>query len=151
MSVGVTYAFKDLVGVLTNDIFGVNFTLTGGNVGLGSVTVTMATERAAHEVAADGTVMPSYIAGDNGAVVMEIQQTSPLHHQLLSLYNQCVTAANADDVSGWASTTIAFRTLLDGSTHVLSGVSFGKIPDKSYHAQGQKVNWQLMACNVVNS
>jgi hypothetical protein len=148
--VGTTYAFKDLVGALTNSVFGVSFPLTGGNVGLGSVTVTMATERTAHDVAADGVVMPSYVAGANGAVALEVQQTSALHHQLLSLYNQCVQAADDGNVSGWAATVISFRTLLDGSTHVLSGVSFGKIPDKPYHAAGAKISWNLMAANVLN-
>jgi hypothetical protein len=150
MSVGVTYSFKDLVGTLTNSVFGVSLPLTGGNLGLGSVTITMATERTVHEVAADGTVMPSYVAGANGEISLEVQQTSPLHHELLNLYNLCVQAANQDDVSGWAATALAFRTLLDGATHLLSGVSFSKIPDKPYHAHGQNVTWRLMAANVVN-
>ena len=145
-----TYSFKDLTGVLTNPTFGVTIPLTGGNVGFGSMTITMTTERTVHDVASDGSVMGSYIAGDNGAVDLEIQQTSTLHHQLLALYNLCVTAANNEDVSGWLSTNISFRTILDGSVHVLSGVSFGKIPDKPYQASGQKVRWALMAANVVN-
>ena len=149
-ALGVTYSFKDLTGVLTNPTFGVTIPLTGGNVGFGSMTITMATERTAHDTAADGTVMASYLAGDSGAVDLEIQQTSPLHHELLALYNLCVTAANNEDVSGWLSTNISFRTILDGSVHVLSGVSFGKIPDKPYQAAGQKVRWALMAANVVN-
>ena len=145
-----TYSFKDLTGVLTNPTFGVTIPLTGGNVGFGSMTITMTTERTVHDVASDGSVMGSYIAGDNGAVDLEIQQTSTLHHQLLALYNLCVTAANNEDVSGWLSTTISFRTILDGSVHILSGVGFGKIPDKPYQAAGQKVRWALMAANVVN-
>jgi hypothetical protein len=147
---GVTYSFKDLVGMLTNPAFGVAFTLTGGNVGFGAMTITMATERTAHDVAADGTVMPSYIAGNNGSLELEIQQTSPLHHLLLALYNQLATAADNDDLSGWAATTISFRTLLDGSTHVADGVSFAKIPDKPYQAAGQRVRWHLMAANIIN-
>ena len=53
-------------------------------------------------------------------------------------------------MSGWASTAIAFRTLLDGSTHIATGISFAKIPDKPYHAQGQKMTWRLMAANIIN-
>jgi hypothetical protein len=151
MSVGQTYSFKDLVGVLVNSVFGVSIPLTGGNIGLGQVTITMTTERTTHDVAADSTVMPSYVAGDNGTVDLEVQQTSTLHHALLDLYNLCVLAANADDVLGWAATTISFRTILDGANHVLTGVSFAKIPDKPYQASGQKVRWSLMAANVVNS
>jgi hypothetical protein len=149
-SVGVTYSFKDLTGVITNSVFGASILLSGGNVGFGELTITMTTERTAQDVAADGTVMPSYLAGDNGTVAINVQQTSGLHHDLLDLYNQCVTAANNDDVSGWASTNMSFRTILDGSIHVLSGVSFGKIPDKPYHAAGQRIVWNLMAANIVN-
>jgi hypothetical protein len=149
-SIAQTYSFKDLVGALTNTVFRVSFPLTGGNIGIGSMTISMGTERTTHDVAADGVVMPSYIAGDNGEISIEAQQTSPIHHALLDLYNLCVTAANNDDVSGWASTGIAFRTLLDGSTHVATGVSFGKIPDKPYQAQGQRVTWRLLAANIIN-
>ena len=150
MGVGTTYAFKDLVGVLTNTVFDTALPLTGGNIGLGSITISMTTERTAHDVAADGTVMPSYAAGDNGTVAIEVQQTSAMHHALLALYNQAVLAANTDDVSGWAATTISFRTLLDGSTHIANGVSFGKIPDKPYQTHGQKITWSLMAANIQN-
>jgi hypothetical protein len=148
--IGVTYSFKDLVGALTNAAFGVNFPLSGGNVGFGSLRIAMSTERTAHDVAADGTVMPSYIAGDNGDVEIEVQQTSPLHHALLDLYNAQVTAANNDDVSGWAGTSLAFRTLLDGSEHLISGASFAKIPDKPYRATGEKITWRLMGANIIN-
>lgn len=150
MGVGTTYSFKDLVGVLVNPLLGVTIPLTGGNIGAGSVTITMATERTAHDTAADGTVMPSYIAGNSGTVDIEVQQTSSLHHELLGLYNLAVLAANNEDLLSWAATTISFRTLLDGSTHVASGVSFGKIPDKPYQAAGQRVRWALMAADVVN-
>ena len=150
MALGTTYSFKDLVGVLVNTAYGVSFPLTGGNIGLGQITISMSTQRTVHDVAADGTVMPSYVAGDDGTVAIEVQQTSDLHHELLRLYNLSVTAANADDVSGWAGTQISFRTLLDGSTHLLTGVSFGKIPDKPYQSHGQKITWSLMAANIIN-
>ena len=150
MGVGATYSFKALVGVLVNSVFGVSIPLTGGNVGFGQMTVTMTTERTAHDVAADGTVLISYIAGDNGDIAIEVQESSVLHSALLSLYNQAITAANNDDVSGWAATSISFRMLTDGTSHILSGVSFGKIPDKPYQASGQKITWRMMAANVVN-
>jgi hypothetical protein len=149
-NVGVTYSFKDLVGALTNSAFAVAFPLTGGNVGLGQITISMTTSRTAHQVASDGTVMPNYIPGNNGAIAIEVQQTSSLHHALLDLYNLATLAADGDDVSGWASTSISFRTLLDGSTHLCDGVSFEKVPDKPYHATGSNVTWNLMAANIVN-
>ena len=151
MGQGKTYSFKSLTGVLTNDVFGVSIPLTGGNIGVGSFTIRMTTGRTAHDVGADGTVMPSYIAGDNGEVDIQVQETSSVHSALLALYNQCVLAANNDDVSGWAATAISFTLLIDGSTHTLTGVSFDKIPDKPYEAAGQKMTWKLMAANIVNA
>jgi hypothetical protein len=110
----------------------------------------MGTERTVHDVAADGAVMPSYVAGDNGDVVIEVQQTSALHHALLGMYNVLKSLADAGEVATWAASFITFRTLLDGSTHRLTGVSFQRIPAKAYAAHGAKVTWNLMACNIVN-
>lgn len=150
MGQGKTYSFKSLTGVLTNSVFGTTIPLTGGNIGIGSITIRMTTTRTAHDVAADGTVMPSYLAGDNGEVDIQVQETSAIHSELLDLYNQAVLAADNDDVSGWAATAISFTLLIDGSTHTLTGVSFDKIPDKPYEASGQKMTWKMVAANVVN-
>ena len=150
MGLGVTYSFKSLVGVLVNPAFGVTIPLTGGNIGVGSITIRMATTRTTHDVAADGTVMPSYIAGNNGDIDIQVQETSVIHRALLSLYNLAVLAANNDDVFGWAATSISFTLLIDGSTHLATGVSFEKIPDKPYEASGQKITWKLMAANIEN-
>lgn len=151
MAQGRTYSFKSLTGVLTNPVFGVTIPLTGGNIGVGSFTIRMTTARTTHDVAADGTVMPSYVAGDNGEVDVVVQETSVIHKALLSLYNLCVLAANNDDVAGWAATAISFTFLIDGSTHTLTGVSFDKIPDKPYEASGVKITWRLMAANIINT
>jgi hypothetical protein len=151
MGQGRTYSFKSLTGVLTNPVFGITIPLTGGSIGIGSITVRMNTTRTTHDVAADGTVMPSYIAGDNGEVDIQVQETSAIHTALLSLYNLCVLAANNEDVNGWAATAISFTLLIDGSTHVLTGVSFDKIPDKPYEANGQKMTWKLLAANIINT
>jgi hypothetical protein len=150
MATGATYSFKSLTGVLTNPVFGFTIPLTGGNIGAGSFTVRMATTRTAHDVAADGTVMVSYVAGDNGDVDIDVQESSALHSSLLALWNLCILAANNDDVSGWAATIISFRMLTDGTQHILTGCSFDKVPDKPYESAGKRVTWKLMAANVIN-
>lgn len=151
MSVGTTYSFKSLVGVLTNAVFGVTIPLTGGNIGIGEITVRMTQDRTVHDVAADGTVMPSYVAGDNGDIEIAVQETSSIHSQLLALYNLCVLGANNYDVLGWAATSISFTFLIDGSTHVATGVSFRKIPDKPYQAHGSRITWSLMAASIIST
>ncbi len=150
MGQGATYAFKSLTGVMVNPVFGITIPLTGGNIGAGAFSVTMAQERTGHDVAADGTVMVSQIAGDNGTMDIECQESSILHQQLLALYNQCLLAASQDDVSGWAATSISLRMLTDGSQHIFTGVSFVKFPDKPYQAHGQRVTWRLMVANAIN-
>lgn len=150
VNASTTYSFKDLVGVLVNPVLGVSIPMVGGNVGVGQITISMATARTAHDTAADGVVMPSYQAGNSGTCTIEVQQTSLLHHSLLDFYNLCAQAADLGDVTGWAAGVLSFRTLLDGSTHVLSGLSFTKVPDKPYHATGARVTWELMACNITN-
>lgn len=150
MPTGNTYSFKDLTGVLTNPLLSVPIQIAGGNIGVGSIVIRMLTQRTEHEVAADGVVMPTYVAGDNAEVTIEMQQTSFLHHALLDLYNLLVAAANGGDISFWASTALSLRTILDGSGHLLSGVSFQKITDKPYQAKGQNVTWTLMAASAIN-
>lgn len=142
-----TYSFKDIKGVCTGP--GGGFIIGGGNVGAGSITITMSEDRTVQDVAADGSVMPSYVAGDNGSVALEMQQTSSLHKSLLGMYNILKTLADAGEVATWAATTISFIALLDGSAHVLTGVSFQRIPVKAYAAHGARVTWNLMACNIV--
>jgi hypothetical protein len=151
MSVGTSYSFKDLVGVIANPLLGVTIPLTGGNVGAGTITIAMSSERTVHDVAADGTVMPTYVSGNNGTVTLEVQQTSLLHKELLNAYNLAETLAEQGVVAAWASTTVSIQTLLDGSTHKCTGCSFTKVPDKSYQAHGQKITWSLMAADIVST
>lgn len=150
MSTGATYLFKDLTGVMVNPLLPIPFQIVGGNIGLGTITIRMLTQRTEHEVGTDGVVMPSYIAGANAEITIEIQQTSSLHHALLGLYNALVTAADNGGGNFWAATTVSLRTILDGSGHLLTGVSFQKIPDKVYASKGQNTTWILMAASAVN-
>jgi Protein of unknown function (DUF3277) len=150
MAIGATYSFKSLTGVLTNPNVGATILLSGGNIGAGQFTVSMETVRTVQDVAADGTILISYVAGDNGRLAIEVQESSILHQELLSLYNTLLTAANKFDVSAWAATVISFRMLTDGSQHILTGVSFEKFPDKPYQAHGQRMTWNLMVANAIN-
>ncbi|HLH04948.1 MAG TPA: phage protein [Bryobacteraceae bacterium] len=144
-----TYSFKDLTGAFVHPLVG-SYILAGGNVGLGQITITNATDRTAHDTAADGSVMVSYIAGDSGAATIEVQQTSDLHSFLLGWFNQLKTLADSGDVSLWAAGVLSLRNLEDGTVHTLTGVSPSKVPDKVYQAQGQRVTWNLMAAAVIS-
>jgi hypothetical protein len=104
----------------------------------------MAQEKTAHDLAADGSVMVSKLAGDNGSISISTQQTSALHKWLLQWFN----ALKVGPTSIWAATGMFLRNTADGTSHVIIGVSPQKIPDKPYQAQGQHVTWVLMAADI---
>jgi hypothetical protein len=143
-----TYSFKDTSGAFTHPIAGA-FRFAG-QIGMGQFTVSMSTEKSAHDVAADGAVMISAISGDNGSISIEVQQTSDLHRFLLSWYNTIKTLMDNGDVTTWASAQLTLRTILDGSTHICTGISPSKVPDKTYAAQGQRLTWTLMCGDIQN-
>ena len=136
-----TYSFADVSLIVSNPYFG-QYIATG--TGLGQITVTMTTERSAHDMAADGSVMVSKIKGRNGTIALQVQQTSDFQKWLLRLYNYLEQAAT----NTWASTTIIVRSPAMQDLHTATGVSFGKLPDRPYQAQGQKVSWSLMAADI---
>jgi hypothetical protein len=114
---------------------------------MGSITTSMATTKTVHEVAADGRVMPSKIAGENGTIVLQIQQTSDLNRWLKKWYNYI----NSADSSEWANTNITIKSNNLGDNTVCTGVSPEKLADKPYQAQGQMITWNLMATNIAQN
>ena len=138
-----TYSFLDLSGVIAHPTGGA-FSFTGE--GTGQVTVTMATERSAIDIAADGTPMISKIAGNNGSIQIQCLQTSKVHKYLLWLFNLIIVQGPEQ----WGQAAIYLRNVSDGTTHVATGVCFSKIPDKAYAKQGAMVSWTLLAGDIQN-
>ena len=138
-----TYSFTDLAGSISHPTLG--FYLFDGT-GVGSVTISKANDRSAHDVAADGSVMVSKICGNNGRITIEMQQTSPLHKWLETWFNALVQLPTSE----WASTNITLRNTATGTSHICSGVSPQKEPDSVYQSQVQRVSWTLMCAEVTN-
>lgn len=136
-----TYSFLDLSGALASPSLGA-YVFTGQ--GIGQLTITMSVDRTAHSVAADGSIMVSKIAGNNGQIQIQCQQTSALHKWLLAAYN----AKILEDTSAWADIAATLRNTSDGTSHIVTGMSFGKVPDKSYQAQGQMITWTMWAADI---
>lgn len=136
-----TYSFDDVTMVISHPAVG-QFNTSGA--GLGSINTTMTTERSAHDVAADGSIMISKIKGRNGAHMIVAQQTSTLHQWLTKLYNYLETAPTRE----WAKTKIVIRSPSMKNLTTSTGVSFTKLADVPYQAQGQQVTWNLMAADI---
>lgn len=139
-----TYSFSDVVGSIHCDLME-DYVFTGK--GVGSITISKSTERTAHDIAADGSVMVSKVPGNNGTVTIEVQQTSPLNKWLNGWFQKLWNSPT----SKWASTTILIRNGHLGNTHVCVGVSPSKEPDTPYQSQGGRVTWQLMCADIVNN
>lgn len=148
--VGTVYSFKALNGAMTNAAIGVTIPF-GGQIGTGQVVVANTTDHTTHEIAADGVVMPSFVAGDSGTVTIECQQTSIIHQLLLGWLNILKTSAMLGNLSNWANTSMLLVETTTGQSHVITGISPNKAADKTYAAQGGHVTWTLPACNIVNT
>jgi hypothetical protein len=136
-----TYSFLDVTGSITHPSLGA-YTFTGE--GIGEMSISMATDRTAHDLAADGAVMISKLAGSNGTITIQAQQTSSLHNWLLKWYNYLYAA----DTDEWAQSNVLIRAPKMGRSHVATGVSPQKIGDTPYQAQGQRVTWTLMCADL---
>lgn len=142
------YSFKDLAAQFNHPLAG-PFTIQG-QIGAGQITVDNSTEHTAQDVSADANVMVSIIAGDNGTLSIEVQQTSIFHIYLLRWWNLINAAMQDQDVSNAANMTCTLRNVVDGTSHRCQGISPGKIPAKPYAAQGQKITWVLPCADVQN-
>lgn len=136
-----TYSFADVSLVLSHPAVG-QCTLSGE--GLGSVTVAMANDVTAHDLAADGGVMISKIIADNGTLAIAIQQTSAAHKWLTKWYNYIKNAATDE----WAQMTGILRNPQQGETTNIQALSPQKLADRGYQQTGQQVTWTLMAGNI---
>lgn len=143
------YSFKDTTGSFSDPIMG-DFILTGQNLGAGRFVVKNSVTHSILDTSADGTVVTSAVVGDNGEFDVECQQTSAIHKFFLSCHNAQLTAVNNGDVSLFASRSVHLQNIVDGSQHVLSGVSITKAPDKEYEKQSKMLTWTFLASNVVN-
>lgn len=143
-----TYSFKDLTGAFYHPLAGI-FTF-GGQIGAGQIVIHMDSVKTAHDVAADGHVQISAIAGDNGSITIEVQQTSSLNRFLMTWFNIVKNALNDNDVSNWAGASLLVRNAQDQTSHICTGISPQNIPDKTYAKQGGNITWTLMAGDIQN-
>lgn len=139
-----TYSFDDVDVTFTHP--GIGQYIVNGK-GIGSISVTMLTDKTAHDVAADGSVMISKIPGDNASIDIEIQQTSEFHKWLVNYYNFVLISPSAL----WAQAYITIRDKVGGSLISAFDVSPTKKADKGYQAQGQRVTWPFMSANCQES
>lgn len=146
--IGTTYSFKDLSGAMTSPLAGAM--TFSGQIGEGKVVVENITDHGVLDTSLDGTVVPGFVAGGAGRITIEVQQTSVLHKFLLYWHNLHVQASTGGNVSNWAGSDLLLRNTLDGSSHIATGVTPTKVPDKAYDANPGKLTWTLLCANIIN-
>jgi hypothetical protein len=139
-----TYSFEDVTGSFTHPSVG-SASTTGA--GLGTIVISMAGDKTAHDKASDGTVMISKLAGKNGTIAVTMQQTSDLNKYLLKWYNYIDNA----DASEFALMNLMIKSKNLGDSTVCTGVTPQKLSDRPYQAQGQMITWNLMAAEITES
>lgn len=139
-----TYSFEDVTCSFQHPGVGAS---SSTGAGLGSIAIAMANDKTAHDVAADGTVMISKIAGKNGTIGITMQQTSELHKYLLRWYNY-VEIANSSE---FAKMDITVKSNNLGDITTCTGVTPQKLADRPYQSQGQQVTWNLMSAEITQS
>ena len=135
------YSFQGLSISISHPAVG---SISPVGTGLVSVTVSMATERTSHEVAADGSIMVSKILGRNGNVAIDIQQSSDLHNWLMKWFNYIETA----DPSSWAEASIYINSSMLNQWFNCTGVSPQKQADNPFKEKGSDVTWTLMCADI---
>lgn len=118
--------------------------------GVNSYSIRMGVEHSNIQVAADGGIVPSWTPGEWGTIEISMYQTSTLHQEFLALYNAIKAAADAGDTSQTFAGTVVLVSIVDGSVHTATGVSFQKVPDKAYGAQAVPLSWTLHCCDISN-
>lgn len=132
-----TFSFTDIEATISHPGYG-SYSIQGE--GIGDMSITKLTDRSVHDVAADGSIMTSKIAGNNGNVTINAQQTSTLHNFLQGMFNY-LWGASTDE---WAKISLTIRAPKMQKTYYCTGGSFVKEPDEQFQAQGQKLPWVLL-------
>lgn len=136
-----TYSFTDIEATISHPGYG---TYSVQGEGIGDMTISKITERTVHDVAADGNIMVSKIAGNNGNVTINAQQVSTLHNFMQGLFNFLWNAPTDQ----WAGISLTIRAPKMKKTYYCTGGAFVKEPDEQFQAQGQRVPWTMLFANV---
>lgn len=136
-----TYSFTDIEATISHPSYG-SYSIQGE--GIGDITFAKLTDRSVHDTAADGNIMVSKIAGNNGNVTINTQQTSSLNNFMQGLFNY-VWSATTDE---WAQMSLTMRAPKMQKTYYCTGGAFVKEPDEQFQAQGQRVPWAILFTDI---
>lgn len=138
-----TYSFQEVLVTISN-ANGAKLSTKGQ--GTGSISISYSSSRTQKEVAADGSVVVSKLSDRSGEVDITVQQTSPIHKQLLKWY----TEVEGDDSpsSDWANLLITIKSKTSGAERTCKGCAFDKLPDESFEAAAGTMTWKFICAEI---
>ena len=140
------YSFSAIQLSLSHPIAG-TFVSNGAQAN-GGITIAPLVDHTTQEVTPDGATITSYHPGKNCTLTIQTQQIADLDEFLIGWHNGCATAADAGDLSNYATMTALVVDTNSGKTHTMQGIAPSKIPDTPYGAQAQMVSWILKASSL---
>lgn len=136
-----TYSFENCSLSITHPDVG-TYSMYGA--GLGSASVSRANPITDHNVAADLSVLISRSAKKNGTLRISVLQASEANDFLNRLCNYLETCA----VNRFARCSAILESISTGETWNCKGVTQSKIPDRSYSANGDMVEYEFMVAEL---
>jgi hypothetical protein len=122
--------------------------LSNGEEANGGITIAPLVDHTAQEVTPDGATINNFIPGKNATLTVQTQQISALNAFLINWHNDCVLAAEAGDLSDYATANALVIDPNGGRVHTMQGIAPSKIPDTPYGAQSAMVSWVLKVSSL---
>jgi len=144
--IGITptvYSFSNIKASISHPSTGA---ISTDNGGIGSIGISMLTERTTHDTAADGGIFILKVDGNNGIVNLQVQQTSELHRWLLQLASFLMTPTIDQKV--WTEINMSIQDNNMTTLYSCTGGSLLKIPDLVFATEGQSVNWIIYFADI---
>lgn len=137
-----TYSFMDVQAAIA----GPNGSFSMGN-GAGpaeeGITISWTDDIGTLTMGADGSGMHSLHAARNGTVTIRLLKTSPLNHQLMTMYNSDTSSG-----ANYGNNTISVRDPIRGDTITASYCGFKKAPDITFAKEGGMNEWAWNAAQI---
>lgn len=136
-----TYSFQEVEVTLSHPSLGI---ITTNGLGIGSVSVNMATDRASASVASDGAVVINKIEDKHGTVELEIQQTSDVHTSLKKWWSYLETASSSE----FAKIKTVVTNKSTGEQDICTNGAIVKHPDSQYGAEVGSFTWSFLHSKI---
>ena len=139
-----TYSFSDVNITFSHPSLG---QVSANGMGLGSIQLSMRTDRSVIEVAADGTPIVSKVKDKTGTLALQVQQISDINTILKKWFNYLESAPTSE----WSLMKCVITSKNTGDQDILNGGSIVKLPDRSYEQTAGNITWNFLFAEVTQN